>query len=276
MTSLEYNEYTSTLSLVHAIAHSENSVYDKVLPIFDYVIKDRTEWIVFWSGSAGLNEECDLWESSTGFNTHVDGVHQLNLHWILAGIYLTIKAAVGENFKWVTKCTKAGFSEDVVRFMVDVAVWHTGYFGILAGEAEFNLIASGDNSIRVLKRVYLIFEDHEISRVLIGDKWRKNNQNVKGFNATLIYSKKNLEEHNMQFPYIHRSATGVEGHCSQDVGLIGGKRAGGVSQLEPVLVNAIHGGFADYNADTVIVTDDLCFTLKDMMHLLNQDWSIFM
>lgn len=101
----------------------------------------------------------------------------------------------------------------------------------------------------------------------------KKNQNVKGFNATLIYSKKYL---NTQFPYIHCSATGVEGHCAQDVGLIGGKRAGGVSQLEPVLVNAIHGGFTDYNADTVIITDDLCFTLKDMMHLLSHNQWIFM
>lgn len=54
--------------------------------------------------------------------------------------------------------------------MVDIAVGHTGYFGILAGEAKFNLIASGDNSIRVLKGVDLIFEDKEISRVLVGVK----------------------------------------------------------------------------------------------------------
>lgn len=103
----------------------------------------------------------------------------------------------------------------------------------------------------------------------------KHYQNVKGFNTTVKYSKKNLDIKHSFHTYIHHSATGVEGHCAQDVGLIGSKRAGGVSQLEPVLVNAIHGGFTDYNADTVIVTDDLCFTLKDMMHLLSHDSSVF-
>lgn len=74
-------------------------VHDKILPVFDDVIKDSTERIVFRSGPAGLNEERDLWESSTGFNAHVDLVHQLNLHWILARIYLTVKGLVCENFK---------------------------------------------------------------------------------------------------------------------------------------------------------------------------------
>ncbi len=125
------------------------------------------------------------------FNAHVDLVHQLNLHWIQAGIYLTVEAAVAENFKRVTKRAEAGFSEDVVRFMVDIAVGDTGHFGILAGEAKFNLIASGDNSIRVLEGVDLVVEDDEISRVLIGvenkEKREKNKENVRGFNATLKY-----------------------------------------------------------------------------------------
>lgn len=102
------------------------------------------------------------------FNAHVNLVHQLNLHWIQAGIYLSVEAAVGKDFKRVTERAEAGFGEDIVRFMVDVAVGDTGHFGILAGEAEFNLIASGDDSIRVLEGVDLVFEDNEISRVLIG------------------------------------------------------------------------------------------------------------
>ncbi len=102
------------------------------------------------------------------FNAHVELLHQLNLHWIQSWIYLTVEAAVTENFKRVTKRAEAGFSEDVVRFVVDVAVGDNGHFGILAGEAEFNLIVSGDNSIQVLEGVDLVFEDDEISRVLFG------------------------------------------------------------------------------------------------------------
>lgn len=96
-------------------------------------------------------------------NTHVEHIHQIYLQWIQTGIYPTAEVIVSKNIKRVTKSAKAGFSEDVVRLLVDVVVRNTGHFGVLAGEAYFNLTASGDYFIRVLKRIDLIFEDQEVS-----------------------------------------------------------------------------------------------------------------
>ncbi len=96
-------------------------------------------------------------------NTHVEHIHQIYLQWIQTGIYPTAEVIVSKNIKQVTKSAKAGFSEDVVRLLVDVVVRNTGHFGVLAGEAYFNLTASGDHFIRVLKRIDLVFEDQEVS-----------------------------------------------------------------------------------------------------------------
>ncbi len=86
-------------------------------------------------------------------NTHVEHIHQIDLQWIQTGIYPTAEVIVSKNIKCVTKCAKAVFSKNVVRFLVDVVVRNTGHFGVLAGEADFNLTASGDHFIGVLKRI---------------------------------------------------------------------------------------------------------------------------
>lgn len=102
------------------------------------------------------------------YNAHVEHICQIYLQWIQTGIHWTTEVIVSKNVKWVTKSAKARFSEDEVWILVDVVVWNTGYFGVLAGEADFNLIVSGDYFIGVLKRIDLVFEDHEVSGVLIG------------------------------------------------------------------------------------------------------------
>lgn len=139
-----------------------------VSPFFDDVIREGTVWVVIWSGPARLHKELDLRESRMGCNAHVEHIHQIYLQRIQTWIHWTAEVIVSKNVKWVTKSAKSGFSEDEVWLLVDVVVWNTSYFGVLAGEADFNLIASGDYFIGIFKRIDLVFKDHEVSGVLIG------------------------------------------------------------------------------------------------------------
>lgn len=137
------------------------------------------------------------------FNAHVERLHQFDLHWIQAGVHSTAEAVVRVNFKGVTERAEAGFGEDVVGFMVDVVAGDTGQFGILAGEAKLDLVASGDYRIGGLKGVDLVFKDHEVSRVLIGKI------KVYHHTGTLSASSKKKFKHS-KLAYLDCSAAGVE------------------------------------------------------------------
>lgn len=101
---------------------------------------------VFHRGSfAGFNKQLDIWHLRLSLDAQVNGIQQLDLHWVAAGIYLVSEVAASENVKGKSEAAKTGLCENVVRFVECVVAGDAHDFRKAAVEVNLDRPVAGDH-----------------------------------------------------------------------------------------------------------------------------------